>query len=188
MPKDVVSYVFLTNPDRPPSQAKQDLAETPGCYFVAEFVGTFHVFAALEHDTIQELQAASGDYWNAGVRSEFVVLQKPSAVAVPKRGSPIHCAIVRATARDDPFAVLDRLDETFGGRFEADEPDHASFWYAAGIVTGPYDLLIDLGADTHQELMRTIVEDLRGVQGIGKTITAVAFLPGNAIRPGDPSA
>jgi hypothetical protein len=182
--EDVVAYLFVSHPGRRPSEVKQALADTPdsGIYFVAEFVGAFQVFAALEHDSVASLHAAVDAMWEAGVRSEYAVIVQPSSIKSPKRGSPRYCAMIRATAVRDPFDVLDALDDTFRERFEADEPDHETFWYGAAVVTGPYDLLIDLGTDSKVELIRTIREDLRAVTGIGQTITSLADLPGNEIR------
>ena len=184
MPKDEVGYIFIRDPHPDPRTVKENLAGKPGVYFVAEFVGTFVVFAAVEHDTLQELQEAiAGVYWEAGLRSETSTIIKASPLAAPKRGSPEYCGLIRATIADrDPFEVLDDLDRTFEGRFHED-PDHEHFFYGAALVTGPYDLLIDLGADTKRQINEMVTREIRTIPGIRRTVTAHAFLPGNAIRP-----
>lgn len=189
MPKDEVGYIFIRDPDPDPRTVKKNLAEQPGVYFVAEFVGTFVVFAAVEHDTLEGLQEAiAGAYWQAGLRSETSLIVESSRLSAPKRGSPRHCGIVRATIADrDPVEVLEDLDRTFEERFNAD-PNHDHFWYGAALVTGSYDLLIDLGADTRREVDRMVIRDVRGVAGIRKTVTAHAYLPGNELRPGKPAS
>jgi len=189
MPKDEVGYIFIRDPDPDPRTVKQNLARQPGVYFVAEFVGTFVVFAAVEFDTLQELQEAIAvDYWQAGLRSETSTIIKASPLAAPKRGSPQNCGLVRATIGDrDPFDVLDDLDRTFSERFFADRK-HEHFWYGAALVTGAYDLLIDLGADTKGAINEMVAREVRGIPGIRKTVTAHAYLPGNEIRPGKPAS
>lgn len=189
MPKDEVGYIFIRDPYPDPRTVKQNLATQPGVYFVAEFVGTFVVFAAVEFDTLQELQEAiSGVYWEAGLRSETSTIVQSSRLAAPKRGSPEYCGLVRATIGDrDPFEVLEDLDRKFEQRFNED-PNHEHFWYGAALVTGGYDLLIDLGADTKGKVNEMVARDVRAVPGIRRTITAHAHLPGNEIRPGKPAS
>jgi hypothetical protein len=189
MPKDEVGYIFIRDPHPDPRTVKENLARQPGVYFVAEFVGTFLVFAAVEFDTFRELQEAiAGIYWQAGLRSETSTIVKSSALAAPKRGSPEYCGLIRATIADrDPVEVLEDLDRTFEERFNAD-PNHEHFWYGAALVTGAYDLLIDLGADTKGEINGMVARDVRGVPGIRRTVTALAHLPGNELRPGKPAS
>lgn len=184
-----IGYIFVREPDPDPRTVKQNLAGAPGVYFVAEFVGTFLVFAAVEHATLEDLQnAIAGSYWEAGLRSETSTLVESSRLAAPKRGSPDYCGIIRAEVVDrSPTDVLADLDERFEGRFNAD-PTHEHFWYGAAVVTGPYDLLIDLGADSRGDIDRMVARDVRAVAGIGKTATAHAYLPGNEIRPGKPAS
>ena len=56
--------------------------------------------------------------------------------------------------------------------------------YGAAVVTAAdFDLLVDLGADTIEQVIDRVVE-LRGIPGIGRTSTALADLTDNAIRPG----
>jgi hypothetical protein len=179
-----VTYRLVTNPDKPPSQVKRELADVPGTYFVAEYEGAFKVFAANESDDLQALQGQTDAAFAAGVRAEDVLhLVQSSRVASPKRGSPEYSAIVVAIPTDDPFDVLSRVDDEFEARFLADEPDHPNFWYAAAVVAGKYDILVDLGARTKRAVTDLVVRDLRRVRGIGRTITSYAYLPGNEIRP-----
>jgi len=182
MPKEVVSYKLITDPPGPPGDVKRAIARQRGVYFVAQFEGAFKILAAMEHDSLQELQADADAYWEAGIRTETLRLVSSSQIAAPKRGSPTHCAIIRAEATADPREVLAALDGAFEGRVGAD-PDHEHFWYAAAVVTGRYDLLIDLGADSLGELDSIIMDELRPVPGIGRTETSTAYLPGNEIRP-----
>jgi DNA-binding Lrp family transcriptional regulator len=182
MPKEFVSYSFITHPAGRPGDVKRAIALEHGVYFVAEFLGAFKIFVAKEADSLEELQAGADAYWDAGAQNEEVRLVARSRIAAPKRGSPPYCAIIRAEATADPTEVLETLDLAFEGRVAAD-PKHEHFWYAAGVVTGRYDLLIDLGADSVGELDGIIMDELRAVPGVGRTVTSNAHLPGNEIRP-----
>jgi hypothetical protein len=122
------------------------------------------------------------------LRSETSLIVQSSRLAAPKRGSPQNCGLVRATIADrDPFDVLEDLDKKFEQRFNED-PNHEHFWYGAALVTGAYDLLIDLGADTKREINEMVAREVRGIPGIRRTVTAHAHLPGNEIRPGKPAS
>lgn len=163
--------------------AIEEFARKPGVRFVAQFVGAYSIFGAVEFETLEQAQSAiAADYWEAGVRSEWSTLVESSRVLAPKRGSPDHCAIVRAQAEGDPRELLRAIDDRFEERALA--AAHTVFSYGAGVVTGKdFDLLIDLGAETLDELVRTVLVDLRGVDGIRRTATSLAYLPGNEIRP-----
>jgi hypothetical protein len=153
--------------------------------FTAQVSGPFIGFAAVRLAGLQEgHDLANGAYWDAGVRCETIIVVRPSRIAIPKRGSPASCALVRARA-DDPDAVLDALDDRFGGRQEeqAQLPyDERSFNYGAAIVTGTYDLLIDVGTPTFAETRDLVKDEVRRVPGIGHTVTMSSHLPGNALR------
>jgi hypothetical protein len=184
------SYVFMSDLDvgTNPRQVKEAFATRRGVRFVAEFVGSFKIFGAVETATLEDLQnLIAGEYWETGLRSDWSTLVKASELMTPKRGSPDYCAIVRAQPTDDAIEVLGRLDDRFRERFEAD-PAHGHFVYGAAVVTGSWDLLIDLGADSRSEVMGLVLDDVRQVSGIGRTQTSLAYLPGNAIRPTTPGA
>ncbi len=175
-------------PGKTVRQVVEDLARQPGVRFVAQFTGAYLVFAAAEHETLEQAQAAIGAYVDAGFRTEWSTLVGPSRLDAPKRQSPDYCAIVRAQADGDPERILAAIDDRFEERFRAD-PAHEHFSYGAGVVTGrDFDLLVDLGADSIDELARTISRELRTVGGVGRTSTSFAYLPGNAVRPGKPNA
>lgn len=148
------------------------LAAQPGVAFVAQFIGAFSLFARVVADDLAELQQRiDGAYFDAGVHSDWSLNLTGDRLAAPKRASPDVCALVCARATADPFGVLDRIDQVFEGR-----P------YGAAVVTArDFDVLVDLGADTLEAVIDMVLE-LRNVDGIGHTSTAVADLANNAIR------
>ena len=154
---------------------KGSFAEAPGVRFVGQFVGAFNLFARVVANDLGELQRRiANEYWDAGVHSDFSINLTGSRPAAPKRQSPDICALVCAQVTADPFAVLDSLDETFLDVVP----------YGAALVTAAdFDLLVDLGGDTIEEVVERVFE-LRAIPGIGRTSTALADLADNAIRPG----
>jgi hypothetical protein len=185
------SYIFTNDipPGKTPRDVVNELAEQPGVRFVAQYEGGFKVFCAVTHPNLQVLQERVNDfYWGAGLHTDTFTLVT-SGLAVPKRHSPEFSAIVLARADGDAGTVLGNIDAFFESR-AAEDPDHVHFSYGAAVVEGPrFDLLVDLGTDDEDELVRTVREDLLRIEGVGRTTNrARAFLPGNAKRPGGQSA
>jgi hypothetical protein len=158
---------------------RERLETAPGVEFIGQFVGAFTLFARVVADDFAELQKnISGPYFDAGVRSHVSVNLTGPRPASPKRHSPNVCALVCAQTRADPFEVLAALDL----RFLSDRND-----YGAAVVTAPdFDLLVDLGADTVEQVLDRVVE-LRKVPGIGRTSTAVADVRGAYRRRKSPA-
>lgn len=186
------SYYFFSN-DVPAGktlrQVIEDISHQPGVRFVAQFDGEHKIFGAVDHDTLEALQSAIAEsYIPAGLLSTWVRLDTSSRIMAPKRGSPDYCAIVRVRTDGDPEEVLAAIDDRFEERYEDDEPDHRRFGYGACTVTGSdFEILVDLGADTHKEVVRTAKVDLGGVTGVLRPLRiSTSFLPGNAKRPGNP--
>jgi hypothetical protein len=153
---------------------KGSFASSPGVRFIGQFVGAFSLFARVVASDLGELQRRiAGEYFEAGLRSDWSLNLTGSRMAAPKRGSPDICALVCARATADPFEVLETLD----GRFLDEIP------YGAAVVTAAhFDLLVDLGGDTIEEVVERVFE-LRHLPGVGRTSTSLADLADNAIRP-----
>lgn len=168
------AYVFETHTDDGRiGEIKERLATAPGVRFVAQFVGHFSLFARVTAADLGELQARiDGPYRDAGVHSKWSLNLTAEAAAGPKRGSPHLCALVLARATADPFEVRSALDAGFLQTGEG----------AAVINDQDFDLLVDLGANTIEELVQR-VKDLRRREGIGRTATSFADLRDNELRP-----
>ena len=54
--------------------------------------------------------------------------------------------------------------------------------YGAAVVSGIYDLLIDIGSTRHSKTIKLVNEEVRTIPGIDRTVTSFAHLPGNARR------
>jgi hypothetical protein len=169
----IEAYVFERNIESGGIEGiKSGLASAPGVRFVGQFVGAFNLFARVVAADLGELQRRiSGEYFDAGVHSDWSLNLTGPRLAAPKRHSPDICAMVCARTSVDPFGLLDDIDELF-----ADVGD-----YGAAVVNAPdFDVLVDLGAATIEEVVDRVVQ-LRKVRGIKRTATAFADLT-NAIR------
>jgi hypothetical protein len=185
-------YCFSNDipPGKTIRQVVDDIAGQRGIRFVAQFTGEYKIFAAAEFDEFEELQSAIAEnYGPAGLSSQWVKLDGSSRIEAPKRGSPDYCAIVRVKIAGDQDEVLAAIDDRFEERYQQDEPDHHLFSYGACTVVpgSDFQILVDLGADSLREVIRTAKEDLRAVDGVLPSISmSLSFLPGNAKRPGNP--
>ncbi len=170
----IEAYVFESHVEsRRIDDLRASFASAPGVRFVGQFVGAFSLFGRVVADDLGELQRRiAGEYWDAGIHSDWSLNLTGSRLAAPKRASPDVCALVCARATADPFAVIEAIDRRFDGSA-----------YGAAVVTArDFDLLVDLGADSLEEVVERVL-DLRHVDGIGHTSTAIADLADNAIRP-----
>jgi hypothetical protein len=169
----IEAYVFERHIEgKSISALRSDFASQPGVAFVAQFVGAFQLFARVVVDELAELQnLIDGDYRNAGIHSDWSVNLTGQRVAAPKRASPDICALVCVKANGNPFEIIEAIDQEFDGTS-----------YGAAVVTAAdFDLLVDLGADSIEAVIDR-VKQLRRIDGIGRTATAVADLADNAIR------
>lgn len=184
---DAYTFVDHVDPGKRIDEVMRDVFEqNPHTVrFTAQFSGTFIGFVAMLLPGLAEAhELARGAFWEAGVRCETAYVVKASRIMIPKRGSPAVCALVRARAQD-PVAVLDALDDRFGERQEAEwlKPyDEREFNYGAAVVSGTYDLLIDIGSTKHSKTIKLVNEEIRTIPGIDRTVTSFAHLPGNARR------
>jgi hypothetical protein len=169
---EVLRDVFEQNPDT--------------VRFTAQFSGHFIGFVAMKLSGLAEAhELARGAFWDAGLRCETAHVIKASRIMIPKRGSPAVCALVQARAQD-PSAVLDALDDQFGARQEAEwkKPyEEREFNYGAAVVSGTYDLLIDIGSTKHSKTIKLVHEEVATIPGIiGRPVDSYAHLPGNQRR------
>jgi hypothetical protein len=185
--KPFVVHVFSHAVSTEAGASLRDVVQAVGRYspdpvkFTAHFVGSFVLYTRLETATLGDAQDfIAGPLWEAGVRSQASTEIKVSSILGPKRGSPPYCALVRVRAAGDPLELLDALDDAFQGK----DPD--TYGYGAAVVSGRgFDLLVDLGRPSFEELTQAIIQDLRTVEGIAGTDSSFAYLPGNAIRGGE---
>jgi hypothetical protein len=173
-------HVFSHAADRSPGDIVKALREleSPRVRFASQYIGSFQAYAHVEVDALDEAMRLANELWGRGIRTETSSEVKISRINGPKRASPRYNALVRIRPDIGPFRLLDDLDDAFESRFDPD-----TYWYGAAVVTGRgYDLLVDLGRPTIEELAEAVLDDLRAVDGIGRTDTSWADLEENSFR------
>jgi DNA-binding Lrp family transcriptional regulator len=188
------AYVFMHVLDpAPPRAGFNKIADVldqfrskTGVRWAHHFVGSFVAFGAVDADSLEDLQARiAGEFWDAGVRSEWSLAVKPSLYGAPHRASPPFHALIRVrTKRRNPDDVLDDLDAAFAPIVDPLIQEHGEvgwrehFYYAAATVSGKgFDILVELAAASMEDLTTLIFERIRPVEGVSSTDSSFAFIP-----------
>jgi hypothetical protein len=173
-------HLFSHATDRPPEgivAAIQEL-DSPHVLYGSQYVGSFQAYTHVTVDTLADSMRLANALWPKGLRTEMSSEVKISGIRGPKRASPRFNALIRIRPDGNPLAFLDELDRVLGPNF-----DPETYWYGAAVVTGRgYDVLVDLGRPTLEELVDAVLNDLREVEGIGRTDTSWADLDVNSFR------
>lgn len=178
------AFVFLDQApqgtrNRDVVQALRDLAPdettTGRVIFASEFVGAYHGFAHVRVDDadgegLKRLQHfIAGPLFDAGARSNYAtesaVAETTDGKKGAKRGSPGIIGLTRITVKrskaEDVWtqlvALIEERPETFVG---------------ASIVSGDFDILLQLGGETLEEVQNAAFE-LSSVSGIVRSETAL---------------
>ncbi len=163
-----------------------DLEADRGVRFAYQFVGSFVAFGAVTVDSLKELQELiAGDFWTAGVRSEWSVTDLPSRYGAPhKHSPPIHALVRIRTGTRSARSVLDALDDAFATKVDplieeyGEEHWREHFYYAAATVSGKgFDILVELADNSLEELKTLIFERIGTVDGVASTDSAFAYIP-----------
>lgn len=171
---------FTHAADRSPEEivAAVQALDDPRVTYGSQYIGSFQVYTHWAVDELADAMQLANALWPKGIHTETSSEVKISGILGPKRASPGFNALIRVRPDVNPLEFLDTLDATFSEL--VDPPDYR---YGAAVVTGRgYDVLVDLGRPTLDELVASVLDDLRGVEGIGKTDTAWADLRENAFR------
>jgi hypothetical protein len=167
---EIEAYLFQHHVGDPGINAVRDsLVEMQGVRFVGQFIGAFSLFARVVSPELGELQRRIGDdYARAGVGSTWSVNLTAKSAAAPKRGSPDMCALVLARIKGDPFEFREMLDADF-----LDIGDEVPHEGAAVITALDWELLVDLGGDTVEDVLERVAA-FRALPGVKRTATAIA--------------
>ena len=85
--------------------------------------------------------------------------------------SPRSCRTSKTTVHFPK--PLSRRGWFFGNLLDRGKPDWSCQASEVSLVTGPYDLIINLEADDLKELGRIVNEQVQTIPGVTKTITCV---------------
>lgn len=191
-PPPVDAYVFMHLFD--PSAPRQGFSKVDdvldqfrgksGVRWAHQFVGSFVAFGAVTVATLNDLQALiAGEYWDAGVRSEWSIADRPSRYGAPHKGSPPFHALVRVRTADRTAGdVLDDLDDAFAPIVDPLIETHGDGWhdyfyYAAALVSGKgFDILVELADNSLDEIKTLIFEKIRTIDGVAATDSSFAHI------------
>jgi hypothetical protein len=161
-----------------------------GVRWAQHVVGSYVVFGAVTAPSLRDLQRwITDDFWKAGVRSEWSVKDRPSLWGAPYKHSPPYYSFIRVRSRGNPRMVLRALDERMREKIdplieeygldnqyqEGGWRDH--FDYRAATVSGKgFDILVEMAAESREELIDTIFEYVGTTDGVESTDTAFAVI------------
>jgi hypothetical protein len=161
-----------------------------GVRWAQQMVGSYVVFGAVTAPSLEVLESwIAKEFWDAGVRSEWSVADRPSRYRAPYKHSPPYYAFVRVRARGNPRDVLAALDTSMDEKilplieqYEADDQYGQGGWrdhfdYRAATVSGKgFDILVELAAFSIEELTETILTFIGRTEGVVSTDTAYSYV------------
>ena len=156
--------------------ALRDLGSPPDgpVIFASEFVGRYPAFAHLwvedENDLWGLQDLITGQLWELGVHCQYCV----EAEVFP--GGESDAAVTKGTKRSTPEVIA--LASIVVERGRVGEVLEAlgtlPTFKGASVVTGDFDILLQLGGETLRDVVETALSDLQGIEGIVHTSTALA--------------
>lgn len=145
--------------------------------FASEFVGPYLAFAHLrvEEDDLSALQdLITGDLWEQGVRCHYCleagVYTNPVTFQVggTKRATPEIIGLVSIVVERG------RVQEVLNALGGTEETEAVPGFKGASVVTGDFDILLQLGGDELRPVLESAAGALQGIDGIVHTSTAFA--------------
>ena len=161
-----------------------------GVRWAQQMVGSYVVFGAVTAPSLEVLESwIAKEFWDAGVRSEWSVADRPSRYRAPYKHSPPYYAFVRVRTRGNPRDVLVALDTSMDEKIlplidqYGDDDQHGQggwrdhFDYRAATVSGKgFDILVELAAYSMEELTETILTFIGRTEGVVSTDTAYSYV------------
>jgi len=161
-----------------------------GVRWAQQMVGSYVVFGAVTAPSLEVLESwIAKEFWDAGVRSEWSVADRPGRYRAPYKHSPPYYAFVRVRTRGNPRDVLGALDTSMDEKilplieqYGADDQQGQGGWrdhfdYRAATVSGKgFDILVELAAYSIEELTETILTFLGRTEGVVSTDTAYSYV------------
>lgn len=186
------AYVFMHvfDPGTSIPGIVESFGSKEGVRWAQHFVGSSVVFGAVTVGSLQRLQELIvGDYWEAGARSEWSLSDKPSVHLAPHKHSPPYqtppyYAIVRVRTSGNPRTVLDALDERMNEKIDPLKEEYGPdgwrevFDFRAATVSGRgVDILVEMAAQSIDELKKTILDLIGPTDGVAATDSMFAYAP-----------
>jgi DNA-binding Lrp family transcriptional regulator len=184
-PVDAYVFMHLLEPGTDIPGVVESFGSKEGVRWAQQFVGSYVIFGAVTVSSLERLQELiAGEYWQAGARSEWSIVDKPSVFLAPHRHSPPYYALVRVRTRGNPRDVLDALDEAFTQKIDPLKDAHGDpewrevFDYRAATVSGKgFDILVELADQSLEQLNDSIIEIIGTTSGVASTDSSFAYAP-----------
>lgn len=185
------AFLFIDHvePGKTAEEVVQALREKgkPPVMYASTFVGDYAAFAHVRVRNLGELQDLIEEtIWEAGARCTWGVESKITTLGA-KRRSPGLIALTRIKMQP---GFIDDARESLA----AAEP---TGFEGASVITGEYDILLQMTGDTIEDVKANIGGALSEIQGVVRTSTAFADgsrtdgrygdIPENAIPPDEES-
>jgi hypothetical protein len=167
------AFVFVTHTDDPSVNASGLVTKLAGLKpssgqvrWAGAFVGDYIVLAHIQAVDLDHLQTfIEGELWDTGVRCSFGV-EVAKAGKGTKRSTPEFIALVSMlTERGLAYETLEWLQE---------HRDDIGGFKGASLLLGDVDILLQLGAETFEELRDAIVafegQDIPGIVSTSSSI------------------
>ena len=161
-----------------------------GVRWAQHLVGSSVVFGAVTVSSLRRLhELIAGDYWEAGARSEWSLSDRPSLFGAPHKHSPPYqtppyYAIVRVRTSGNPRTVLETIDERMREKIDPLIEEHGedvwreTFDFRAATVSGKgVDILVEMAAQSVDELATSILEFIGPTEGVVSTDSSFAYAP-----------
>lgn len=182
---DAYVFMHLLEPGTTIQSVVESFKSKEGVRWAQQFVGSFVVFGAVTVSSFERLQELiAGEYWQAGVRSDWSAADRPSLWGAPHKHSPPYYAIVRVRTAANPRNVLGALDQKMREKIDPLIKEHGEdgwreiFDFRAATVSGKgVDILVEMAAHSIEELKTTILDYIGTTDGVASTDTSFAHAP-----------
>jgi DNA-binding Lrp family transcriptional regulator len=145
--------------------------------FASEFVGQYLAFAHVwvEEGDLSGLQdLITGDLWEMGVRCRYCI----EAAVHTNPVTLVHSGTKRATPEIIALVSIvverGRVQEVLNALGGTEEVEGVPGFKGASVVTGDFDILLQLGGDNLDDVLQAAMTSLQEIDGIVHTSTAFA--------------
>jgi DNA-binding Lrp family transcriptional regulator len=148
------------------------LSEAPGVRALGILNGPYDAIAAVAVDTLDELRRIVMNDVRGGQspRTDTAIALRPFLRPIPMSPDlPPVVAFVRA------HILSGRGNEVL------EAVEGISGFVGAALVAGSFDLLLEFGRDSFDDVSRVLVDELQAIDGIVRTVTSIA---GEVVHPG----
>ena len=164
-------HAFLFVDHVEPPKTPEDVVEAlrakgkPPVMYASTFVGDYVAFAHVRVESVAELQdLIEGTVWDAGARCAWSIESATAALGAKRRSLGL---IALTRIKMHPGSIDEARDRL------AENPPETGF-VGASVITGAYDILLQMTGASPEDVKAKIQAILSGVDGVKRTSTAFA--------------